>query len=630
MVRDVGGGQAMQTMEKYIVRAIERGQDTSAAEGLALFMRRKVTADTSTFSDMSSDEDTDEEEGNGAGGIEWWEASAHQDDDSDEEKDIDLEMSLNKFTKTIYDFMPLCPPDSDDEDGEASDEDALISDAVRQDQPATPPGDADQPRAEGEGEASLALLPAASVEGSARPAWMDWAHFVTTVVGSITEKELNNGWNVDSVHRRAELHQYTDGVKFASPSNIVAFLSLGIEFVMNINYAFANGVTKYWMAPQGGTTDDASNSSVATINNWSYYFWGSFLGGILYFAYSIPGIKRTKQGKFGKDNTGRQIAFGTRDWYYLQGLYLVGQFGYQEILSDLISVFACSKKDECAEAYVYGTDVQCWSSWHYFYIAAAVFSGILYYPAATFLYPNFQFADSTLDVKYSTTFLVTWAQAKLLIAVFAVFFNIVDEKTHFMTLRLLCGYTFILLGMGAVNEYYMPCMIPQVNIFRTLSFLMGASACFTTMIMISFQAAKDPGDVHVEDWHLIVGFSTLAILWILICVRVVTLYVRDARERKEEMEQRRNKFTKPRKLINLVRRMNQAMATTKAYQAMSNSHLDLHAQVAEDTGISVALVLSESMSAAVDPQGPASSATSPVAERSPINPSTEADWRGDK
>jgi len=40
---------------------------------------------------------------------------------------------------------------------------------------------------------------------------------------------------------------------------------------------------------------------------------------------------------------------------------------------------------------------------------------ILYYPISTFMFPNFQFQDKGLDLKYDPSFLVLNIQAKLLI-----------------------------------------------------------------------------------------------------------------------------------------------------------------------------------------------------------------------
>ena len=52
---------------------------------------------------------------------------------------------------------------------------------------------------------------------------------------------------------------------------------------------------------------------------------------------------------------------------------------------------------------------------------------ILYYPAATFMDPNLQFVDKTLDIKFAPTYLIFLCQGKLMIAGAAVFFPYVSH-----------------------------------------------------------------------------------------------------------------------------------------------------------------------------------------------------------
>lgn len=50
------------------------------------------------------------------------------------------------------------------------------------------------------------------------------------------------------------------------------------------------------------------------------------------------------------------------------------------------------------------------------FMAVAAIAMVIYYPVATFLYPNLQFIDDGDDLKYEPTFIVVETQAKLLIA----------------------------------------------------------------------------------------------------------------------------------------------------------------------------------------------------------------------
>jgi len=54
----------------------------------------------------------------------------------------------------------------------------------------------------------------------------------------------------------------------------------------------------------------------------------------------------------------------------------------------------------------YMPEVVCWEGEHAGYIAAAACAILAYYPLAAFIYPNLQFADPSVDIKYKPSFMI--------------------------------------------------------------------------------------------------------------------------------------------------------------------------------------------------------------------------------
>lgn len=58
----------------------------------------------------------------------------------------------------------------------------------------------------------------------------------------------------------------------------------------------------------------------------------------------------------------------------------------------------------------------CNSGKHKAFMVLAVFGMLLFYPIASFLYPNLQVADEADDLRYEPAFLVIETQSKLFLA----------------------------------------------------------------------------------------------------------------------------------------------------------------------------------------------------------------------
>ena len=67
--------------------------------------------------------------------------------------------------------------------------------------------------------------------------------------------------------------------------------------------------------------------------------------------------------------------------------------------------------------------MECLGEEHALYLIWSIVALGIYYPAATLLYPNIQYKNKNLDIKFDTSFLVLESQAKVIIAGFSVFFS---------------------------------------------------------------------------------------------------------------------------------------------------------------------------------------------------------------
>lgn len=124
------------------------------------------------------------------------------------------------------------------------------------------------------------------------------------------------------------------------------------------------------------------------------------------------------------------------------------------------------------------TDMRCWEGEHLTYILAATMGGVLYYPLASFVYPNLQFADKSVDLKFEPTFMIFYQQTRLILAGATTLF----PNNNIMVLNT-CLSVFLL---NAFADYQMePCLVPCVNNWRLLEFLGSAWACAAAIVLIS-------------------------------------------------------------------------------------------------------------------------------------------------
>ena len=95
------------------------------------------------------------------------------------------------------------------------------------------------------------------------------------------------------------------------------------------------------------------------------------------------------------------------------------------------------------------------------------FLGIgMYYPMSTFFFPNFQFQDKALDLKYNPSFVVLQIQAKLIITGLGTLFQSFGSDYADFPLILQSGSTCVVLCLLSIASMKLkPCLIKKMNLW---------------------------------------------------------------------------------------------------------------------------------------------------------------------
>lgn len=126
---------------------------------------------------------------------------------------------------------------------------------------------------------------------------------------------------------------------------------------------------------------------------------------------------------------------------------------------------------------------------HYLYIFLAVIGVLLYYPLSSFLFPNIQFQNKSLDLKYDPTFIVILTQMKLLISgisyiifisyISLFFFSYNKGTASFFPVGTgliiqLTVSTIALLFLALIDKIMKPCLVKKHNILEVGGYLIAA------------------------------------------------------------------------------------------------------------------------------------------------------------
>ena len=181
--------------------------------------------------------------------------------------------------------------------------------------------------------------------------------------------------------------------------------------------------------------------------------------------------------------------------------------------------------------------IPCWGLMHGGYLAAFLLAVTTYYPISTFLFPNFQFADISLDIKYDAGFLVVLNQAKLILAGVSSYYgkvipgvatsNSIDRMSAYASLMI---QILVFGGLCYYNYTSQPCLVKWFNIFRSISFAISFVACCSSFVMVLWWDISQRGKSIVPEevtWGARgVGLVVLFGGWIAVALGARTVHVR--------------------------------------------------------------------------------------------------------
>ena len=200
-------------------------------------------------------------------------------------------------------------------------------------------------------------------------------------------------------------------------------------------------------------------------------FWLACIIACIFPIYSYKSIQMAKSGTLGMNPDGSKVSSCSILGLYFTGLSVISTTLYFGIVKTMLSAFACDWSDISDRVFLLAyPDITCFSvaePLHILMCLGAVAAIMLYYPLATLLQPQFQFKDKSLDIKYDPSYLILYGQGELLFAGATVFFGADEGNIAYLLLFILI---VLCLSLASLTYSMQPCMVPEVNRWRTAVF----------------------------------------------------------------------------------------------------------------------------------------------------------------
>ncbi len=314
-----------------------------------------------------------------------------------------------------------------------------------------------------------------------------WDVCVDLIVTSLTTENED-----DPSHKKENI-----AWKWQSGSNLLALSDLVIEFYTLYSMLFQ--VNMKWDIPY--LASQASSGWFPTsIDLYPILFWMCVTTGLAYPFLAVPGMRLAQKNQLGLDANGQPATFPAPQFFYSLSLTLLGSSLYFPVLLNLVQIFVCDYDYALGTNYAYVVkmpSVECWSLSHLPYVLAAAVAIIAYYPMASFMFPNLQFIDRSLDIKYDTTFLIIVAQGKLFLAGVASVFP--TDRILVLSLILVVDACFVVL-----NVVLAPCLITSINPVHTGSFVAALWGTACTMLMAQGTVSSNLALIGIGAGDLII------------------------------------------------------------------------------------------------------------------------------
>eukprot|EP00828_Plagiopyla_frontata_P006925 TRINITY_DN1314_c0_g1_i1.p1 TRINITY_DN1314_c0_g1~~TRINITY_DN1314_c0_g1_i1.p1 ORF type:complete len:463 (+),score=24.23 TRINITY_DN1314_c0_g1_i1:27-1415(+) len=248
---------------------------------------------------------------------------------------------------------------------------------------------------------------------------------------------------------------------------IVEIFSIAtLAFAPYINWGFSQTVLNFLNSTNGEISQD--QYEILQINFWVAI--GLILGLIFLLFIAMHRVSNKLYGT----KPGFSFIFDAILIYFF---IMLSQTFHIFIMKSLINAYSCNYQRLPWRLYA-DKAMQCFGEQHRDYLFGTGFALLAYFPIITFFYPNFQFYNSVLTLKYERGWIILNSSIKFIIIGFTTFFKTPDG----ITISLI-SCTFLLFITAIIFLIYEPCHYQIINRFETGGYFIIFWCFFSSLLL---------------------------------------------------------------------------------------------------------------------------------------------------
>ncbi|EAR95963.2 transmembrane protein, putative (macronuclear) [Tetrahymena thermophila SB210] len=276
----------------------------------------------------------------------------------------------------------------------------------------------------------------------------EWPEIVDIMVDEIQHQEKQFARLKDKEIGLVELRSnFTN--RFAIFFKILEYI--GMAFI-----AFRPAVTQWGFST---IVYQVLNSMDTEIPNTNFSIkFGVGLGlSIAFFIFLYKSVQRIRTLRFGSCEQKNKKLYCSADFWQIQFLSMAGIAMMFWIFKILLDGMSCDYS--VVPKYLYQQpDFICLEQKQITLIGLGVLGIFIFYPMASFLWPNVQYQNRSLDLRYDPTYLVISTQVKFLLAGGTAFLAHPDVQVYYFAFS-----TILLLLFAFLTNKMKPCLLKKVN-----------------------------------------------------------------------------------------------------------------------------------------------------------------------
>eukprot|EP00656_Telonema_subtile_P021004 TRINITY_DN22055_c0_g1_i1.p1 TRINITY_DN22055_c0_g1~~TRINITY_DN22055_c0_g1_i1.p1 ORF type:complete len:756 (-),score=273.91 TRINITY_DN22055_c0_g1_i1:27-2294(-) len=307
---------------------------------------------------------------------------------------------------------------------------------------------------------------------------------------------------------------------------LMIVVDLGSMLYVVYEVADENGVGWYTAADATSGVNTLAVFGFELLNNnlFEVMFVISCIVALLYPVMAFFGLKLAWAGKLGGsfEDEDKNASIMSPAFIFFAMLNFFSSALFFPVMKTFITAFYCYYPSSSeADQTIYHqkiTSMQCWvwegsnnavegyNQTHFYFIFPAVVGVLLYYPAASLVYPNLQFTDRTVDLKFQPTFLILLAQCKLVLSSVAVW--LVDDPA---ALLITCIVLFAFLAW--LVHRVQPCLLRIGDDFRWLTYMLALWVASISLLQLYLNERVVLGIIMVVGIFFMVVAGVLLLFW---------------------------------------------------------------------------------------------------------------------